>query len=35
MLLEKNRLEAEHNEKLFNPLIRTIHAISTGLKNTG
>ncbi len=35
MLLRKHRNSKEHEEAVFNPLLRTIHAIAAGLRNTG
>ena len=35
MLLRKHRNTKEHEEQIFNPLLRTIHAIAAGLRNTG
>ena len=35
MLLRKHRSTSSHDEKVFNPLLRTIHAIAAGLRNTG
>jgi phosphoenolpyruvate carboxylase len=35
MLLRKHRNTKEHEEAVFNPLLRTIHAIAAGLRNTG
>jgi phosphoenolpyruvate carboxylase len=35
MLLRKHRNSEERDDKIFNPLLRTIHAIAAGLRNTG
>tara|TARA_Y100000741_G_scaffold101476_1_gene75495 strand:- start:84 stop:1127 length:1044 start_codon:yes stop_codon:yes gene_type:complete len=35
MLLRKHRNATSHEESIFNPLLRTIHAIAAGLRNTG
>ena len=35
MLLRKHRNSSSHDEAVFNPLLRTIHAIAAGLRNTG
>ena len=35
MLLRKHRSAKSHDESIFNPLLRTIHAIAAGLRNTG
>ena len=35
MLLRKHRASSSHDESIFNPLLRTIHAIAAGLRNTG
>jgi phosphoenolpyruvate carboxylase len=36
MLLRKHRNPAfSHDEEIFDPLLRTIHAIAAGLRNTG
>ena len=35
MLLRKHRNAKTHDEIIFNPLLRTIHAIAAGLRNTG
>jgi phosphoenolpyruvate carboxylase len=35
MLLRKHRNSEERDDKVFNPLLRTIHAIAAGLRNTG
>ena len=35
MLLRKHRNSKKHEEAVFNPLLRTIHAIAAGLRNTG
>ena len=35
MLLRKHRNSNSHEESIFNPLLRTIHAIAAGLRNTG
>ena len=35
MLLRKHRSAKSHDEAIFNPLLRTIHAIAAGLRNTG
>ena len=35
MLLRKHRNSNEHDDIIFNSLLRTIHAIAAGLRNTG
>ena len=35
MLLRKHRNSPSHDDAVFNPLLRTIHAIAAGLRNTG
>ena len=35
MLLRKHRNSDSRDEAVFNPLLRTIHAIAAGLRNTG
>ena len=35
MLLRKHRSESSQDDTVFNPLLRTIHAIAAGLRNTG
>ena len=35
MLLRKHRSNPSQDDDVFNPLLRTIHAIAAGLRNTG
>jgi len=35
MLLRKHRKSSSHDDAVFDPLLRTIHAIAAGLRNTG